>query len=844
MVGQYWASASEELFQVLGSKAAGLSQEEARLRLRVCGANELGKGQRITRLGVLANQLKNPLLWLLVFASLASILAGQWLDATIVILILVASVAIGFSREYTAQRAAAELSARVMVKAQVLRDSGIVDLPAREVVPGDVLLLSAGSLVSADAVLLSAVDLYVNEAVLTGESFPALKTVGKAPAQSPLRERGNCVFAGSTVRSGTAHCLVVHTGKNTYIASIAQHLSTTPPETEFERGFRRFGYLLVQVMLVIVLSVFAVNIVRDHPPLETLLFSVALAVGLTPELLPAILRINLARGAKLMASHGVLVKHLNAIENLGGMDILCTDKTGTLTEGVVNLDGAFDRDGTESEVVLELASINAAFETGLTNPLDEAIIRRGFALPRGIQKLAEVPFDFIRKRLSVVVRRGEEVDLITKGSFGAILAVCTHTAQGAPLDAEQVKRLQERFSHWSTAGIRVIAVARRRMQEQAAYTRDDECGMRFEGFLTFLDRPKQGVREAISQLTTLGVVVKIITGDNREVAQHLARAVGMKAESVLSGKQIAEMDEYTLWHQAEGTELFVEVDPHQKERIIRALKKLGHVVGFMGDGINDAPAMHVADTSISMDDAVDVAKAAADFVLLERDLDVIRRGIEEGRRTFANTLKYLRASSSANFGNMVSMAIASLVLPFLPLLPGQILLNNFMADIPAFGLGDDEVDPELVAAPERWDIHSIAKFMLIFGGISSLFDFATFAVLLWGFHATTATFQTGWWMESLLTQLVITFVVRTRRYCFQSRPASFLLYSTLALMLLAVLVPFLPGASLMGFEPIPGAMLCWIALLIGGYVCVVEVAKRALYNAVYKVRLRSKVVSS
>lgn len=836
MVGQYWVSGCEDLFQILGASVSGLSHEEAQQRLKACGPNELRSAEEITRLSVLLNQLKNPLLWLLVFASLASILAGQWIDATIIISILVASVAIGFSREYSAQRAAAKLSARVMVKARVMREGGVVELPAREVVPGDVVLLSAGSLVPADAVLISATDFFVNEAVLTGESFPVQKRTGRSPAESPLRERANCVFAGSTVGSGSAYSLVVHTGKNTYIASIAHHLMAAPPETEFDRGYRHFGYLLVQVMLVIVLTVFTVNMLRHHAPLETLLFSVALAVGLTPELLPAILRINLARGATLMASHGVLVKRLNAIENLGSMDILCTDKTGTLTEGVVSLDGAFDSEGKQSEMVLMLASINAAFETGLANPLDQAIVRRGTALPRAIEKLAEVPFDFTRKRLSVVVEYSGRVELITKGSFKAILEVCSQTAQGAPLDSERIAKLQQLFSEWTTAGIRVIAVARRHMQPQGGYSRADECAMQFEGFLTFVDRPKKGVRETITELTKLGVSVKIITGDNREVARHVAREVGMKAQTILSGKEIAEMEEYTLWRTAERTELFVEVDPHQKERIIRALKKLGHVVGFMGDGINDAPAMHAADTSISVEDAVDVAKAAADFVLLEQDLAVIRRGIEEGRRTFANTLKYIQLSSSANFGNMLSMAIASLALPFLPLQPGQILLNNFLADIPAFGLGDDAVDPELVVAPERWNIRAIAHFMLVFGLISSLFDFATFTVLLSGFHAARALFQTGWWVESLLTQLVITFVVRTRRPAYRSPPSPFLLWSTLGLIILTVIVPFLPGAGVFGFILLPPKVLCWIIGIICAYALTVELAKAFFYHGAGQLR--------
>jgi Mg2+-importing ATPase len=827
----YWALDASELLRRLEARPAGLTAAEAAQRLRAHGPNELREHRPLSRIRVLLAQLRSPLLLLLVFAAAVSALTGQWIDAAIVVGIVLASVGIGYQREYGAQAAADALRARIHTRATAIRDGCARPVSVREVVPGDVVILSAGSLVPADAVILEAADFFVSEAVLTGESFPVEKKPGAAAPSAPLARRGNCVFLGTNVRSGTARCLVVGTGLATEFGAIAHRLTLRPPETEFDRGIRRFGYLLTSAMLVMVLVVFGAHVLRGRPALETLLFSIALAVGLSPELLPAILSVNLARGAQMMARHGVLVRRLNAIENLGSMDVLCTDKTGTLTEGVVQVEGAYDADGRPSPDVLELGACNAALETGLSNPLDEAILAAHRPHLAGVRKRAEVPFDFVRKRVSVVLAGPGGLRLVTKGAFSHVLEACARVADGTPLDGERRRRLDELQREWSGRGVRVLAIATRDLPEKASYGRADETDLAFRGFLTFLDRPKEGAAEALADLGRLGVAVKVITGDSRLVAQHVARLVGLPAERLLTGEQLDELHDEALWHAAERTDLFAEVDPNQKERIILSLKKMGHVVGFLGDGVNDAPAMHAADTSLSVEDAVDVAREAADFVLLERGLEVIRRGIEEGRKTFANTLKYVLTTTSANLGNMVSMAAASLFLPFLPLTAGQILLNNFLSDIPALGLAGDRVDAEMVDRPRRWDMRFIGRFMVEFGVLSSAFDLLTFGVLLAVFRAGPELFRTGWFVESLLTELVIALVVRTRRPFFRSRAGTVLLASTIALVLLSLALPFLPFVIVLGFVPLPAGLLATLGGITVLYAAAAELTKRWFYRS-------------
>ena len=814
----YWSRPSDELLQKLNTTPNGLTAERARQQLAATGPNTLTAQSKSSAIRLLLAQFNNPLLLILVVAASVSAFVREWVDAGIILLVILGSSILSFLQEFSATRAMEKLRQRIQVRCSVLRDGQTVTIPIEGIVPGDVVLLSAGSLIPADCVVLESRDCFVNQAVLTGETYPAEKHPGVVPASSGLAERTNTVFLGTSVRSGTARVLVVETGPRTAFGQIAGKLNLRPPETGFEQGIRKFGYLLTKVMVILVISVFAINVFGHKPAIESLLFAIALAVGLTPELLPAILSITLARGAQRMAERGVIVRRLSAIENFGSMNILCTDKTGTLTEGIVKLDGALDPHGAVSEEVMRLAWLNAHFQTGLANPLDEAITAAGQpGFEDGYRKTDEIPYDFTRKRLSVVVENATGRLLITKGALENVLAVCASVGP----------QVGDQYAAWSAKGMRVLGVATRTL---AADESPAERDLTFAGFLLFFDPPKKGVNQTLAALAGLGVQLKLITGDNHLVAAHLADQVGLDATQILTGAQIASMSDEALWNLAPRTTLFVEVDPNQKERIILALQKMGNTVGYMGDGINDAPALHAADVGISVDSAVDVAKESADFVLLEHDLDVLRQGIEEGRRTFANTLKYIFTTTSANFGNMFSMAGASLFLPFLPLLASQILLNNFLSDIPNMAIAGDDVDHEWVERPHKWDITYIRNFMIIFGLVSSVFDFLTFGVLYWGLHASEQEFHTGWFIESLLTQLAVALVVRTRMPFYKSRPGRWLLRSTIAVTVLTILIPYLPGSHRLGFIPLPVPLLMLVIGITILYVFAAELTKRYFHS--------------
>ena len=834
----YWSLPAERLMTQLGSEARGLTRREAARRLKQYGPNALKAMKRATALGLFANQFKSPLVLILIVASIISLAAAEWIDAGMVLVIVVGSTLLGFGQEYIAGNAIDKLRSKVTIHSVVLRDGQPQTLPSDRVVQGDVVHLSAGSLIPADGVVLEARDFFINQAVLTGETFPVEKRPGTAAEKDGLTERGNCVFMGTSVSSGTASVLVVQTGKATVFGQIAGKLALRPPLTEFERGIQRFGYLLTRIMLVMVVVVLAINIFLARPAIASLLFALALAVGLTPELLPAIVSITLSHGAKRMAKLGVIVRRLNSIENLGSMDVLCTDKTGTLTAGVVQLDGAVDTDGQPSAAVLRLAGINAHFQSGMANALDEAVLAA--AAKAGVDfgdvhKVDEIPYDFVRKCLSVVAADATGArTLITKGALDNVLALCTSAgADAAALDGAMRERIEAHYGAWSAQGYRVLGVAWRKVEARTGvYTRADERGLCFAGFLLFLDPPKADARQTVIDLAQRGVQLKIITGDNQKVARHVAEAVNLPVVRVMTGRELNDMGDGALMHQAARTTVFAEVDPNQKERIILALQKTGHVVGYMGDGINDALALHTADVGISVDTAVDVAKDAADFVLLRKDLGILRRGIDEGRMTFANTLKYILTTISANFGNMFSMAAASVFLPFLPLLASQILLNNFMSDIPATTIAGDKVDKEWVDKPRRWDTVFIRDYMVVFGLISSVFDFLTFGALLWVFQAAPEEFRTGWFLESLMTELVIALVVRTRRPFYRSRPATLLLVTTLAVIAVALVLPYLPFSSIFGFVPLPAPLLLSMIGLTMAYVVAVEAAKKWFYARV------------
>lgn len=842
----YWSLPFDAIFALLGSNHSGLTQLQASDRLGQYGHNSLAADhERAQTLRLLLNQFRSPLVLILVFAAIVAILMHDWLDASIVLDIVLISALLGFAQEYRATYAVEQLRQKISIKTTVIRGGQQQIIPATEVVPGDIVLLSAGNLIPADGILLEAKDFYVSQSLLTGETYPVQKDPGVSANHASLVERSNCVFMGTSVRSGVAKALIVQTGHETQYGRIAERLSLRPPETEFERGLRQFGVLLVRIMIVMVIAVLIINIVLQHPTIETVLFALALAVGLSPELLPAILSITLAHGAKAMASHGVIVKRLNAIENLGSMDVLCTDKTGTLTEGVVQLDKALDFTGQPSEHVLRLAYLNSHYQTGLSNILDDAIIatgaRNGLTALSSYRKLDEIPYDFIRKRLSIVVQQDSDTSalMISKGALQQILAICdrVQTNDGTQSLTEQHAQLiQQQFTAWSMQGYRVLGVAQKSVASASEYGRDEEQGMIFTGFLLFFDPPEAGVNDTLLAFKKLGVQLKIITGDNQYVARHVAEIIGIDAQRIITGAELEDMKDEALWHLAPSVALFAEVDPNQKERIITALQKMGHVVGYLGDGINDAPALHAADVGISVDNAADVAKEAADLVLLEHNLAVLRQGIEEGRHTFANTLKYIFITTSANFGNMISMAVASLFLPFLPLLAKQILLNNFLSDIPAIGIAGDNVDRDWERTPHRWNIKLIRNFMIVFGLISVVFDLLTFGVLLYFAGEVEEIFRTGWFVESLLTELLILLVIRSYKPFYRSLPGKFLMTSIIGIAVVALALPYLSIGAMFDFVPLPWPVLGAILVITGLYILASEFAKHYFFRRVSKFR--------
>jgi P-type Mg2+ transporter len=823
----------DEALRQVESLPEGLTSAEAAKRLARVNAKVRSRWEG-GAWSLLLSQFRSPLVILLLVAMLLSLFLGDRVDATIVFCVVLMSAAVGFWQEFRAANAVAALLAVIQAKATALRDGKPVELPVDQIVPGDVVLLDAGDTIPGDGLLLASTDLFVDESALTGESYPAEKKVGVVSRDARQSERWNAVFEGTHVVSGVARVLVMRTGGDTEFGGISERLRLRAPETDFERGLRRFGEMLIRVTLVFVIAIFAINVLLDRPVLEAFLFALALAVGITPELLPAIVSITLARGARRMARDHVIVRRLSAIENFGSMNVLCSDKTGTLTEGRVKLYGAHDAKGQPSETVRQHAVLNAAFESGFSNPIDESLRAEAGADTATYVKCDEVPYDFIRKRLSVVVEHpGVNLRhlMITKGAFANVLEVCTNVITDDGLRPMEAMRdeLQRRFVDYSNGGHRVLGLATRDVTGDPVINKDDEQEMTFEGFLLFEDPPKAGASEAIGELRALAIGFKVITGDNRLVARRLGSLLGIANPVVLTGDTLHHMGDTALIHHASQVDIFAETEPNQKERILIALRKAGHVVGYLGDGINDASALHAADVGISVDSAVDVAKEAADIVLLRHDLGVLARGVRNGRITFANTLKYVYITTSANFGNMFSMAGASLFLPFLPLLPKQILLNNFLSDLPALAIATDAVDSEQVNRPRRWDQRFIRHFMIAFGLVSSVFDYLTFGALLLILHASEAQFQTGWFIESLMTELFIVMVIRTHRSIFRSQPGRLLAIATLVVSGSTAILPYTAIGGLFGLVPLPWTFVLTLVVITVLYLLASEAVKRMMF---------------
>lgn len=832
----FWQMDVRALLEYYRATPEGLTGRQAAVRLKRYGPNLLRKQLKISVLLQFLAKFRNPLVIILLVASTISAFTGDVSSFMIISIIVLMSVSLDFIQEYRAGQEADRLRQAVAVHVQALRDGVSQEIPISSLVPGDIVLLAAGDMVPGDGRLLDAKDFFVNQALLTGEAFPIEKIAGELPNETEILAAGNIVLQGTSVVSGTAKVLICRTGSNTVLGGIADSLIVKPPPTAFERGTRNFGLLIMRLTIFLVLFVLLVNAFFHRPWLESFLFAVALAVGLTPELLPMIVSVTLARGAKRMAEKRVIVKQLASIENLGSMDVLCTDKTGTLTEARIHLERYVDSFGRDSKRVLELAYLNSFFEMGLKSPLDDAILEHKEVDVTGWHKIDEVPFDFERRRVSVLVDNGQKRILVVKGAPEDILRLCTSYEGGSKVDQlllndDALASIRALYDSLGKEGFRVLGIAWRQVDSDYSHAVvSDEAKLVFSGFTAFLDPPKESAKKAISELAASGVTVKIVTGDNELVTEHIFAQLGLPVSGVLTGADIQSMEDHALQGLVERVNLFCRVSPSQKNRIILALKKRGHTVGYLGDGINDAPSLHSADIGISVDGAVDVAKEAAVMILLEHDLGVLQKGVVEGRRTFGNIMKYIMMGTSSNFGNMFSMAGGALFLPFLPMLPTQILLNNMLYDISEIPIPLDNVDEEYLMRPRQWDMNFVRKFMLIIGPISSIFDFLTFFVMITVFQAGEALFHTGWFIESMATQVLVIFVIRTQKNPLKSRPNRWLTICSLIVVTVAILLPFTPLGEYLGFVPPPPLFFIVLSGMVLIYLMLVEGAKQWFYK--------------
>lgn len=824
-------SSVDDLFQQLQSGAGGLSKTEAAARLKKYGPNSFEQTRSLSDAEAFLHQFLNPLVLVLLISAVLSYFLGEVKGGIIISTLVLFSVCLQFYHERRSMKAAAALKQSVSVHATVLRDGVKQDVEFAAVTPGDIVFLSAGDMIPGDARILTEKNLYVNQASLTGESFPVEKRAESgAMPEAPVMEMDYALFTGSSVISGLAKALVVSTGKNTELGQLAHTLTLAPPPTDFDRGVKEFSLMLVKVIFILVSVIFLLNALMNKGFFESFLFAVAISVGLTPELLPMIMTVNLANGAVAMSHKGVIVKQLAAIQNFGSMDVLCSDKTGTLTEGTLELSGYCNAFGEQEAKVTLYAYLNSVLQEGAKNPLDLAICAA--AKPETIGrfvKVDEVPFDFVRRILSVAVQLDDEKLLIAKGAPEAVFDRCSACYHNGRIEAfsETIRQQAHAgFEAESAKGNKVIAVAYKTVPtEQASFSVSDEESLIFLGTLSFFDPPKENVAETIGELEALGITIKILTGDNELISQKVCADVGIPVEKVLLGAEMDHMTNDALARAVDQVSLFARLTPVQKDRVVHLLKRKGHVVGYIGDGINDAPSLLAADVGISVNNAVDVAKAAAAIIMLDRSLAALKEGVIEGRRTFANTMKYIMMGASSNFGNMFSMSFASVMVPFLPMLPVQILLNNLLYDSSQIAIPTDKVDQETVMKPKKWDIAFIRRFMLIFGPVSSLFDVLTFIVLFYGFHANEAAFQTGWFIESLATQVLVIYVIRSRHSLLTSQPSKWLTLATLTCVVAGFLIPYSPLSEILGFVPLEASYLGAIGALVIGYLILAELVK-------------------
>jgi len=835
-LGHYSSTSIDNVLKEVDSSNNGLSFFEAEKRLKEFGLNSL-KGKRESNLFFeFLSHLKNPLVLVLLVAAGVSFFFGGKVDAAIIIIIVFLGVILDFFQEYNAGKAVERLKESVKTKVSVIRDGKAKEVFIDHVCVGDIVLLNPGSLVPADARIISSNDLFINQSSLTGESVPAAKTHLKISSRiRSLGELDNIVFLGTSVVSGSGTAVVVRTGLDTEFGKISKDLSAVPAQTEFEKGINSFGFLIMRYMILLVLFIFLFNSIIKHNILQSFLFSVAIAVGLTPELLPAIMSINMAKGSFNMAKKGAIVKKLSSIPDFGSMDVLCTDKTGTLTEDKIKLVKYVDVSGKNSSKVLLNAYLTSFYHTGIVNPLDSAIREFKHIPISGFEKVDEIPFDFVRRKMSVVVEKSKKRYLITKGAPEDVLKSCSHCevkGKVKKIDVKLKNNITKQYHELSRQGFRVLGVAVKIVRDgKQGYDKNDEVKMRFLGFVAFLDPAKKGVKDVLKEIHQMGISIKILTGDNELVTNKICSDIGLEVKGILIGKDIEKLNDDALRVKVENTTIFARFSPDQKNRVIHALKYNGHVVGYLGDGINDSPSLKTANIGISVNSAVDIAKESADIVLTHKSLEVLKGGVLEGRKTFGNTIKYILMGLSSNFGNMFSVLGAVLFLPFLPMLPIQILLNNFIYDVSQVTIPTDNVDKEFIQKPKRWNMPFIKKFMLTFGTVSSLFDFITFFILFGVFHSTAAVFQTGWFMESLATQTLVIHIIRTRQTpFFKSTASKYLLFSTIACLIIGWTIPYTRLGKYFGFSPLPLNIVLTLTVLVILYLVLVEIVKRWFYK--------------
>jgi len=821
----------EVIFKKLKTSEKGLSEQEAHRRLEDYGLNEPAKKKKRTILTQILSKFLNPLVIVLLIIAAFSIFFGEKISAVLVSLMAIMSVFLSFIQEYRAGREAEKLSEMVRATATVYRNGKSKEIKMREIVPGDIVDLFAGDMIPADLRIISCKDLFINQASLTGESFPIEKMADPIQVKNgSISELRNIAFMGSSVVSGTALGVVIKTGIATQFGEISRKLTTMRIETSFDKGIYKFTWLMIRAMFCMVLFIFAINALRRGNFIESLLFSLGVAVGLTPEMLPMLVAINLSKGAIAMSKREVIVKRLNSIQNFGAMDVLCTDKTGTLTLDKIVLEKHCDVVRKKEDAVLRYAYINSFYQTGLKNLLDRAILKHEKILIEQFKKVDEIPFDFSRKIMSVVVEVDSKHRIISKGAPEEVFKRCTrYELEGEILDMEGLilTDLKEECDNLSSDGFRVLAIAYKDIEnKKEIYSKDDEKDLILKGYVAFLDPPKPSARKAIQALEKLGINFKVLTGDNELVTKKICSEVGFDVRGLVTGEQVDKLNDKELQELVKTTDVFARLSPLQKERIIRALHENKHIVGYLGDGINDALALKTSDVGISVNNAVDIAKESADIILLKKSLMVLKDGVMEGRKTFGNIVKYIKMGSSSNFGNMLSMTGGSMFLPYLPMLPIQILLNNFLYDVSQIAIPTDEMDKEYTIKPRPWNVNSIKKFMIIIGPISSIYDFLTYGVMLFIFHASAPLFHTGWFIESLCTQTLVIHVIRTGKIPFlESRPSRFLILTSIFIVTVGIFIPFSPLAKPFGFVAPPPLYFVILFFMVITYLLLVQVVK-------------------